>query len=47
VIQWFVAGGTFEKKLKRLFEGISPAGGRLTGVELVVFLVLKSDLQFF
>ena len=43
----FVAGGTFEEKLKCLFEGESLATWRLTGVELVAFLIFKPGFQFF
>ncbi len=43
----FVAGGTFEEKLKCLFEGVSLAAWRLAGVELVAFLVFKPCFQFF
>ena len=47
VHHWFVAGGTFEEKLKCLFEGESLAAWRLAGVKLVAFLVLKPGFQFF
>ena len=47
VHHWFVAGGTFKEKLKRLCEGKSLAAWRLAGVELVAFLVLKPGFQFF
>jgi len=47
VRHWFVAGGTFEEKLKCLFEGESLAAWRLAGVELVAFLIFKPDVQFF
>jgi len=47
VHHWFVAGGTFKEKLKCLLEGEPLAAWRLTGVELVAFLIFKSSFQFF
>ena len=47
VRHWFDAGGTFEVKFKRLFEGESLAAWRLAGVELVTSLIFKPDFQFF
>jgi len=43
----FVAAGALEEEFIRLLEGESLAAGRLAGVELVGFLVLKPGFQFF